>query len=88
MTVSQAHRQELTYATGLQAWMRSLPGALTLTIGHREGYHRGVILPVDVAPVIVGGRTMVPIRFVAENLNRVGRVNRVGWLAPETVIIE
>ena len=88
--VSQSipHRHGLKYVTGLQAWMRSLPGALTLALEHKAIFHRGEVIPIDVAPLAVQGRTMVPVRFIAENLNRVGAITRVGWIAPETVYIE
>ena len=82
------HRHGLPYVTGLQAWMRSLPGALTLALEHKAIFHRGEVIPIDAAPLALQGRTMVPLRFIAENLNRVGTITRVGWIAPETVYIE
>ncbi|RIE06915.1 stalk domain-containing protein [Candidatus Cryosericum terrychapinii] len=50
-------------------------GAVTmgLTIGNRMATVNGTILPIDstnatVVPLIVGGRTMLPVRFVGEQL--------------------
>ena len=88
MSQSISHRHGLLYVTGLQAWMRSLPGALTLALDHKAIFHRGEVIDIDVAPLAFQGRTMVPVRFVAENLNRVGHITRVGWIAPETAYIE
>ncbi len=45
-----------------------------LTIGKMEGYVNGVAKPLDAAPVIRNSRTMLPVRFVAENLGAT-----VGW---------
>ncbi len=45
-----------------------------LTIGKMEGYVNGVAKTLDAAPVIRNSRTMLPVRFVAENLGAT-----VGW---------
>ncbi len=45
-----------------------------LTIGKMEGYVNGVAKALDAAPVIRNSRTMLPVRFVAENLGAT-----VGW---------
>lgn len=58
-------------------------GAVTmgLTIGNRMATVNGAMLPIDstnatVVPLIVGGRTMLPVRFVGEQLG-----GRVEWNA-------
>lgn len=45
-----------------------------MTIGEDVGYINGVPTPLDAAPVIVGSRTMLPVRFVAEAFGAT-----VGW---------
>ncbi len=45
-----------------------------LTIGKKEGIVNGVSKTLDAAPIIKNGRTMLPVRFVAENLG-----GTVGW---------
>ncbi len=45
-----------------------------LTIGKMEGLVNGVAKALDAAPVIRNSRTMLPVRFVAENLGAT-----VGW---------
>ena len=45
-----------------------------LTIGKMEGIVNGVAKALDAAPVIRNSRTMLPVRFVAENLGAT-----VGW---------
>jgi len=47
---------------------------LKLTIGKLTGYVNGTAKTLDAAPVIKSGRTMLPVRFVAENLG-----GTVGW---------
>ena len=42
---------------------------VSLTIGSNTGYLNGVGQYLDVAPEIINGRTMLPIRFVAESFN-------------------
>jgi hypothetical protein len=42
---------------------------LTLRIGDRHGLMGGQVLPMDVPAIILNGRTMVPLRFVAESLD-------------------
>jgi hypothetical protein len=39
-------------------------------------------IDLDSAPVIINGRTMVPVRFIAESLNK-----QVGWQADEKAVI-
>lgn len=45
-----------------------------LTIGEMKGYVNGTAHTLDAAPVIRNSRTMLPVRFVAENLGAT-----VGW---------
>lgn len=45
-----------------------LPNQLVLTIGQRTAHAFGHTKTNDVAPVVVNGRTMLPVRFLAENL--------------------
>ncbi len=47
---------------------------LKLTIGKLTGYVNGAAKTLDAAPIIKNGRTMLPVRFVAENLG-----GTVGW---------
>ena len=47
---------------------------LKLTIGQKVGYVNGDAKTLDAAPMIKNGRTMLPVRFVAENLG-----GTVGW---------
>jgi hypothetical protein len=46
---------------------------VSLQIGNRRGYVNGVQIAIDasdseVVPIIISGRTFLPLRFVAENL--------------------
>ena len=45
-----------------------------LQIGNNVGYVNGVAKTLDAAPIIRNSRTMLPVRFVAENLGAT-----VGW---------
>ncbi|MBS3873186.1 MAG: hypothetical protein KGZ92_09455 [Firmicutes bacterium] len=57
--------------------------AVVLQIGNRTAWVNGPARTLDVPPVIVGGRTMVPLRFVAEALGA-----EVAWQdAPPTVTV-
>lgn len=47
---------------------------LRLTIGQKTAYVNGEAKALDAAPIIRSGRTMLPVRFVAENLG-----GTVGW---------
>lgn len=53
-------------------------GEVVMTIGEKDTYVNGYLIENDVAPVIVNGRTMLPARFVAENLGAA-----VSWYEPE-----
>ncbi len=58
--------------------------AITLTVGDKDANVFGKDVKNDVAPIIVGSRTMLPIRFVAEALGAT-----VDWNeATQTVTIE
>jgi len=64
--------------------VKSTATVVKLTIGAKEGYVNGVAKPLDAAPVIRNSRTMLPVRFVAENLGAT-----VGWDgATSTVTVE
>lgn len=41
---------------------------IELTIDKKDAYINGIKRDLDVAPIIINGRTMLPIRFIAENL--------------------
>lgn len=41
---------------------------LRLTVGNTTAYNNGSQVTLEVPPMIVGGRTLVPLRFVSENL--------------------
>jgi hypothetical protein len=45
--------------------------SIKLVIGNTEVFKNGVSSSMDVAPVIMDGRTMVPLRFVSEQLDAV-----------------
>ena len=47
---------------------------IQLTIGSRVAFVNGRQVPLDVPPMIVGGRTLVPLRFVSEAMGA-----RVDW---------
>ncbi|MCX7921052.1 MAG: glycosyl hydrolase family 18 protein [Clostridia bacterium] len=42
--------------------------AIALWIGSRKAYVNGITKQIDVAPVIVNGRTMIPLTFISENI--------------------
>lgn len=50
---------------------------IVLNIGSELAYVDGEALPLDAAPEEIGGRTMVPIRFISENLGM-----KVKYIAP------
>ena len=54
--------------------VKSTATVVKLTIGKAEGYVNGVAKALDAAPIIRNSRTMLPVRFVAENLGAT-----VGW---------
>ncbi len=64
------HRQGLDWqAPGLREWMLSLvPGVVALRPGHRCAYRAGEIIELDKAPRVEDGRTLVPLRAVAQLL--------------------
>ncbi|MDD3427568.1 MAG: copper amine oxidase N-terminal domain-containing protein, partial [Caldisericia bacterium] len=53
-----------------------------LTINNKTADVNGRKVQLDVAPIIVKGRTFVPVRFVSENLGA-----SVEWIAEEEKII-
>jgi len=56
--------------------------AIVLQIGNRTAWVNGPSRQLDVPPVIIGGRTMVPLRFVAESLGA-----EVAWDGAVTVTV-
>ena len=76
------HRHGLPYRTGIKEWLYSLAGAQGFAIGHKVQYFHGECVQRDVAPIILDGRTFVPLRYIAEMFGY-----EVGWSGPETVII-
>lgn len=62
----------------------SAPIVLTFTIGSMTGTRNGTRVTFDVAPVILNGRTLLPVRYVAEPLGAT-----VSWAAgTRTVTIQ
>ncbi|MBT9136761.1 MAG: Oligopeptide-binding protein AppA [Firmicutes bacterium] len=58
--------------------------AIVLQIGSRTAWVNGPPRPIDVPPVVIDGRTMVPLRFVAESLGA-----QVAWVeATRTVTVQ
>ena len=58
--------------------------AIILQLGNRTAWVNGPELRMDLAPVAIGGRTMVPLRFVAEALGA-----EVAWVdATRTVTVQ
>lgn len=49
--------------------------AVFLQLGSRTAWRNGPALQLDVAPTIIGGRTLVPVRFVSEGLGA-----QVNWV--------
>jgi len=76
------HRHGLPYRTGIMEWMLSLAGAQTWALGHKTQYQQGTAEQRDIAPFAVDGRTMVPLRYVAEMFG-----HRVDFIEPETIVI-
>ncbi len=68
---------ESSKAVGLSADGKNLQ----LIIDSTVAYINGSAYELDVAPTIINGRTMLPIRFVAENFNY-----NVGWNGETSVI--
>ncbi|BDG61541.1 N-acetylmuramoyl-L-alanine amidase family protein [Caldinitratiruptor microaerophilus] len=56
-------------------------GEIVLTVGYPAARVAGREVPLDVAPQIVGDRTFVPLRFVAETLGL-----EVGWRGADRVV--
>lgn len=55
-------------------WIEKTKTSILLTIGKKAADINGKAVENDVAPMIVNSRTMLPIRFIAENLGA-----KVGW---------
>lgn len=67
-SISEALGADVTYDDRIQTiTTRFEDTLLTMTIGHQEYARNGQIYPMDAIPYInTDGRTMVPIRFIAE----------------------
>lgn len=79
----QPIREKLTGFSKIET-VASTATVVKLTIGKMEGYVNGNAKTLDAAPVIRNSRTMLPVRFVAENLGAT-----VGWDgATSTVTVE
>ena len=63
------------------SWKVDPARQLTLTVGKNEAQVFGEIKTNDVAPKIVNGRTMLPARFVAENLGA-----EVSWYEEKSLV--
>ena len=69
LTVKFDFATKIAKSTTLYAkWKETPEFTLVLTIGQKEALINGVSKSNDVAPVIVNERTMLPIRFIAEEL--------------------
>lgn len=69
LDVSWEPSRQLVLAVGERA-------RVLLQVGHATAYINGLPHPLDVAPVIVGGRTLIPLRFLTEAFGC-----RVEWTA-------
>lgn len=77
---AQVHWDDAT--STIRAYRRE--DAIVLQLGNRTAWVNGPSRQLDVAPVAVGGRTMVPLRFVAEALGA-----QVAWVdATRTVTVQ
>lgn len=55
---------------------------VALTIGNNNATVNGVATRLDVAPIVQGGRTLVPLRFVSENLGAT-----VQWVPRHNIVV-
>ncbi|MBT9152683.1 MAG: Oligopeptide-binding protein AppA [Firmicutes bacterium] len=55
--------------------------AVVLTIGSRTAWVNGPAVTLDVAPQVINGRTMVPLRFIAESMGA-----NVEWVAATNTV--
>jgi peptide/nickel transport system substrate-binding protein len=77
---AQVHWDDATSV--IRAYRRE--DAIVLQLGNRTAWVNGPERKLDVAPVAIGGRTMVPLRFVAEALGA-----QVEWVdATRTVTVQ
>ncbi len=77
---AQVHWDDAT--STIRAYRRE--DAIVLELGNRTAWVNGPSRQLDVAPVAIGGRTMVPLRFVAEALGA-----QVAWVdATRTVTVQ
>ena len=67
---AQVHWDDAT--STIRAYRRE--SAIVLQLGNRKAWVNGPAVQLDVAPVAISGRTLVPLRFVAEALGA-----EVGW---------
>lgn len=56
--------------------------SIVMRVGNKTAYVDGEAVPLDVSPVIASGRTLLPVRFIAERLGYI-----VNWQA-ETGVVE
>lgn len=68
---------------GLEEWMRSLDGTGVMSFEHFTMYRAGKRLPIDRAPEATNGRTMVPVRHMAELLGC-----EADWIPPRIVTVK
>lgn len=64
-----------------QVIIRSLSNRLVLNLGSEEAYVDDDLVIMDVPPMAINGRTMIPVRFVSENLGY-----DVKWDADENAV--
>ena len=71
---SKRSAETIKWQADLRVVTLSLNGrVVSLQIGNQQGYVNGVQAAIDatdssVVPIIISGRTFLPLRFVAENL--------------------
>lgn len=65
--VAEATGSEVSYDAATQkVWLNKKGKHISLTIGSQLGYVDGKRLKMDVSPIIMNKRTLVPIRFISE----------------------
>ncbi|HEX9059606.1 MAG TPA: copper amine oxidase N-terminal domain-containing protein, partial [Clostridia bacterium] len=62
--------------------IKAKENTIVLKIGEKTIWENGVPKSIDAAPVIVNGRTIVPVRFIAESLGM-----KVDWLESDQIIL-
>lgn len=80
--IGEALNMEVLWDDQLQAAvLRSEGLSITLPVGQREAIVNGKVVTLDVPAITIEGRTMVPVRFISEQLGA-----RVGWDGENQVV--